>query len=222
MKRFLWQSFILVLSFVFILSWELSPAADYTVALLGLFVFILLIIMMRKKGFNPFESIGQNSWSVFFLNALVFLLVFSTGGLSNSPLFFLLYFLGFSISFIFEPATVFVYIVGAIAVLMPDILRGDVFGNAIKASSLLLIGPLPFLFGLGMKKEEEEAVELESLEEETHEKAATIEKEIVEVLEEEKGKLSEKAEGKLKKALKESETLREETKLVDTTIDDGK
>lgn len=213
MKKLVWQSFILLLSFAFIFIWQNTPLADFTVPILGLFVFMLLIIMIRKKGFTSIDSIGNSVWSVFAINVLVFLLMFSTGGITSSPLFFLIYFIGFGIAFVFEPLTVFVFIVGAILILIPQILEGDVFGNALRASSIVLIGPLAFFFGREFKEYDEKEVELETMEQEAHDKAALIEKEVVEVLEEEKGKLTPKAEGKLKKILKESDTLREETKL---------
>src|SRR3990167_7068610 len=71
-----------------------------------------LIVSFRKKGSKGFAPRGE-SWTIFILNTVVLLLIISTGGFT-STLFFLLYFLVFGIAFVFEPPTVFVFVVGAI------------------------------------------------------------------------------------------------------------
>jgi hypothetical protein len=202
--------------------WQLTPLADYTPQALGILIVIFMIISFRRRKwktagkqehFQPGSLIGDNPyWSVFLLNTLVFLLIFATGGV-NSSLFFLLYFVGFGISFVFEPSVVFVYLIGTALVLLPLILQDDVLGNSIKSGSILLIGPLAYFFGRAYKKEEEEDEAIAALQEETHQKVSEIEKSVVEVLEEEKDVLSDDTKDKLKKALKESDELREDTKL---------
>lgn len=211
--KMLKQSATLLLSFTIIFIWQLTPLSSYTIQALGLLAALLLITSLLRKGkFKPHSIIGDNPyWSVFLLNTLVFLLVFATGGISSS-LFLLLYFVGFGIAFVFEPAVVFVYLIGTAIVLTPVILQDDVIGNALKAGTILVVGPLAYFFGREFKREEQEDEAIEALEEEAHQKASAIEKSVVEVLEQEKDVLSEESIKNLKKVLKDTDELREETK----------
>lgn len=61
---------------------------------------------------------GEGPWGIFLLNTVIFLLIFSTGSI-DSGLFFLLYFLGFGIAFVFEPAVTFIFIVGTVFIFLP-------------------------------------------------------------------------------------------------------
>jgi hypothetical protein len=207
------ESLTLLGSFLLVFVWQQTPLGNYTIQALGLLAALLLITSLLRRGkFKPHSLIGDNPyWSVFLLNTLVFLLVFATGGI-NSSLFLLLYFVGFGIAFVFEPAVVFVYLLGTALVLTPAIIQDDVTGNIIKCSTILVVGPLAYFFGREYRKEEKEDEALLALEEEAHKKASSIEQSVVEVLEEEKDIISDASEQKLKKALKETNELREETK----------
>ncbi len=211
------QSSVLLLSFALVFLWQLTPLSNYTIQALGFLAFLLLLTSLRrskkkKEAFKPMSLVGDNAyWSVFLLNTLVFLVVFATGGI-NSSLFLLLYFVGFGIAFVFEPAVVFVYLLGTALVLTPLIIQDDVVGNIIKCATILIVGPLAYFFGREFQKEEKEDEAIAALEDEAHQKASNIEKTIVEVLEEEKDVLSDENVAKLKKVLKESDELREETK----------
>lgn len=213
--KILKQSSVLLLSFAIIFVWQMTPLADYTIQALAFLAFLLLltsILKRGKKGFRPNSLIGDNPyWSVFLLNTLVFLLVFATGGI-NSSLFLLLYFVGFGIAFVFEPAVVFIYLLGTAVVLMPAIFQDDVIGNAIKSATILIVGPLAYFFGREYKKEEQEDEAIFALEQEAHQKASDIEKSVVEVLEQEKNVISDSSITKLKTVLKDTDELREETK----------
>lgn len=215
--KILRQSAVLLLSFAIIFIWQVTPLSGFTIQALGLFALLFLLTSLLKKkkreSFTPASLIGDNPyWSVFLLNTLVFLIVFATGGI-NSSLFLLLYFVGFGIAFVFEPSVVFVYLLGTAVVLTPAIIQDDVTGNIIKSATILIVGPLAYFFGREFRKEEKEDEAILALEAEAHEKAAAIEKSVVEVLEEEKEVLSDKAMHTLKKALRESDELREDTKL---------
>ena len=206
------QSLVLFSSFLIIFLWEVTPLINFTVPILGFLAFLFLIIMIKKKGLHPAAMMGDSAnWSVFLLNTLVFLLILATGGI-NSSLFFLIYFVGFGIAFVFEPVVVFVFLLGTTAVLLPLILQDDVFGNAVKSGSLLIVGPLAYFFGREYRKEEEEDAALHSLEDEAHKKATAIEKSVVDVLDQEKDVLDKETLKKLKGVLKNSNELREETK----------
>lgn len=214
--KILKQSAVLLFSFAVVFIWQLTPLASYTIQALGFLAILLLLTSLRrsrknKEGFKPVSLVGDNPyWSVFLLNTLVFLLVFATGGI-NSSLFLLLYFVGFGIAFVFEPVVVFVYLLGTGLVLTPLILQDDVTGNMIKSATILIVGPLAYFFGREFKKEEAEDAAIEALEQEAHQKASAIEASVVDVLEEEKDVLSEESVAKLKKALKDTNDLREDT-----------
>jgi len=107
---------------------------------------------------------GEGPWGIFILNTVIFLLIFATGSL-NSPLFFLLYFLGFGIAFVFEPAMTFVFALGAILIFIPDALKADTLVNLLKIGSLILISPLAFFFGLQYRANDQKTEAIEALEE---------------------------------------------------------
>ncbi len=209
MKLFL-QTLVLILSFAIVFVWENSPLSNYTVQILGFLVFLYLIISARKKG-KDFLTMGGGPWGIFILNTIILLLIFSTGSISSS-LFFLLYFLGFGIAFVFEPPAIFVFIVGAVLVFLPDALKGDTFGNFIKVGSLLLISPLAYFFGREYRKSDKQESDIEALEERTKEAADTISEDVEEVIRDEKANLKEQDMQKLNEILEETEDLREESK----------
>ena len=142
---------------------------------------------------------------------VILLLIFSTGGI-DSALFFLLYFLGFGIAFVFEPMLIFVFVLGVILIFVPDAIKGDLLVNSLKLGSLLLISPLAFFFGIEYRKNDKEDEAIEALEERTKEAADTISEDIEEVIKDEKANLKEEDMEKLNEILEETEDLREESK----------
>lgn len=204
------QSFILLLSFIIIFVWQNSFLATYTVPLLGGMIALYLIIAARKKGAGFLSLGGEGPWGIFLLNTVIFLLIFSTGSIT-SPLFFLLYFLGFGVAFVFEPVITFVFVMGAVIVLLPDALQNDVTDSLIKLSSLILISPLAFFFGREYRQNEKENEEIEALKERTKDSADTISEDIEEVIKDERETLKDKDMQKLNEILEETEDLRAES-----------
>lgn len=204
------QSFILLLSFIIIFVWQNSFLATYTVPLLGGMIALYLIIAARKKGAGFLSLGGEGPWGIFLLNTVIFLLIFSTGSIT-SPLFFLLYFLGFGVAFVFEPVITFVFVMGAVIVLLPDALQNDVTDSLIKLSSLILISPLAFFFGREYRQNEKENEEIEALKERTNDSADTISEDIEEVIKDERENLKDKDMQKLNEILEETEDLRAES-----------
>ena len=204
------QSFILLLSFIIIFVWQNSFLATYTVPLLGGMIALYLIIAARKKGAGFLSLGGEGPWGIFLLNTVIFLLIFSTGSIT-SPLFFLLYFLGFGVAFVFEPVITFVFVLGAVIVLLPDALQNDVTDSLIKLSSLILISPLAFFFGREYRQNEKENEEIEALKERTKDSADTISEDIEEVIKDERENLKDKDMQKLNEILEETEDLRAES-----------
>lgn len=206
--KILEQSLTLIISFIVIFLWEATPLATYTTPLLGLLIASYLIVSARKKG-KGFLTLGGGPFGIFVLNTLIFLIIFSTDSL-NSPLFPLIYFLGFGIAFVFEPVMTFLFLMGAILVFVPDGLKGDVTANALKLASLILISPLAYFFGKEYRKTDKDEAELESLKERSKEAADTISEDIEEVIKDEKSELKDKDMEKLNEVLEETEDLRAE------------
>jgi len=207
------QALVLIISFVIVFIWEQTPLSGYTVQILAVLVVLYLIISARKKGAGFLTMGGDGPWGILILNTIVLLLIFATGSIS-SGLFFLLYFLGFGIAFVFEPPAIFVFIVGAVLVFLPDALKGDTIGNFLKIGSLLLISPLAYFFGREYRKSDKEEGDIESLEERTKEAADTISEDVEELVKNEKENLKQEDMEKLNEILEETDDLREESKKI--------
>jgi hypothetical protein len=209
--KILLQSLVLILSFVFVFVWKETPLISYTVPLSGLLIVLYILLSARKKGKGFLQMGGEGPWGIFFLNTVILLLIFSTGSI-DSVLFFLLYFLGFGIAFVFEPSVTFVFVLGVILVFVPDAIKGDLLVNSLKLGSLLLISPLAFFFGKEYRKTDQQEETIEALEERTKEAADTIAEDIEEVVKDEKESLKSEDMEKLNQILEETEDLREESK----------
>jgi len=146
MKLFI-QSLVLIISFAIIYIWQKTPLSEYTIPALGFLVFLFILTSARKKKISAVGSFTKSeSTLIFTLNTVIFLLIFSTGGFSSS-LFFILYFLGFGIAFIFEPQTVFVFTLGAFLIFLPEALRDNVTDNLLRIPS-----PIFLAKAIGKKK----------------------------------------------------------------------
>lgn len=204
------QSLVLIASFVIVYLWQLTSLSEFTVPFLGLLIAVFLMVSARKKG-KGFLTLGGGPLGIFLLTTLILLLIFSTEGI-NSPLFFLLYFLGFGIAFVFEPVTAFVFVIGAFLILFQDATKIDATNNLLKLGSLLLISPLAYFFGKEYKKTDEQSEKITGLKERAKDSADTISEDIEEVIENEKSNLKEKDLEKLNQVLEETEDLRQEIK----------
>jgi hypothetical protein len=209
--KFLLQAMVLVLSFVIVFFWHNFPMEGLTVPLLGILIAVYLVLSFRKGGKGFLSMGGEGPWGIFVLNTVVLLLIFSTGSLS-SPVFFLLYFLGFGIAFVFEPAVTFVFVLGTILIFMPEVLKVDFVSGFLKVGSLLLISPLAYFFGKEYRKTDKQETEIEALEERTEDAADTISEDITEIVKNEKANLKSEDVDKLNEILEETEDLREESK----------
>lgn len=209
--RLLLHSLTLIFSFGIIFAWEQGPLSIYTVQLLALMVIGYLIAQFVKRKQKREEPLWGGIPDVFTLNTAIFLLIYATGQMA-SWFFFLLYFLGFGITFIFEPATVFIFALGTVAIFVPEVIKnGGSLGSYIQLGSFLLVSPLPYFFGKEYRDREEEEEEIEKLSERSEDAGTTIAKDVSDVLKSEKNLKSEDV-SKLNEILEESEDLRSETK----------
>lgn len=205
------HSLILLLSFGLIFAWEQSALSFYTVQLLALMVLLYLIAQFVRHKQHKVDEFAGGIADVFALNTAIFLLIYATGQMV-SWFFFLLYFLGFGITFIFEPATVFVFALGTIGIFLPEVLKnGGSIGSFIQLGSFLLISPLPYFFGKEYRDREKENDAIEQLAERSEEAGTTIAKDVEEILRKEKKNLQSDDVEKLNEILEESEDLRSET-----------
>jgi len=198
----LFHFFILAVSFIFVFIWMQTGLSNYTVQMLAALVFLYISISFIRKKRNPKSELFSGSSDIFILNTAILLLISITGNL-YSPLFFLVYFLGFGITFIFEPVSVFLFIIGAICVFLPEALKNGSLESYIRLGSIVLISPLAYFFGQQFKQQEEQAERLKDT-------ADTIEKDVREILDTEQSSLKTKDVEKMNEILEEAEELREE------------
>ena len=111
------------------------------------------MILRRRKNKGNELFIGSNS-EAFSITVGLILMVLLTGGI-QSPLFFLLYFLLFGMAFLFEPPTIFIFLLGLITIFAIPTLQDDVFGNLIKVGSLAFLAPIAYFFSREFKHREQ-------------------------------------------------------------------
>lgn len=150
------ESILLILSYLILYFWKQSSFFIYTVPVIGFFIFLLLLISAKRKGKNLL-SLSQKTTSlhIIVINTILLLFVFLTNGI-NSPLFFLLYFLSFGITFVLQPTTVFVFTIATLLLFAEDVLKDMSLPTIIKMGSLLLISPLAFYFGKEFRQDEKD------------------------------------------------------------------
>lgn len=207
--KFLLHSLFLVISFLFIFLWAQTALVNYTIQFLGLVVGIYLIISFIKRKRNPQSELFGSTLDILVLQSAIFLIITITGNL-YSPLFFLVYFLGFGITFIFEPATVIIYVICGIGIFLPQAIKNGSIESFLRLGSIVLIAPLAFFFGSEYRDRDEQEQELTSLKENTKMAAEEIEKDVEEVLDNEGKNLEEEDVKKLENAKEEAELLKEE------------
>ena len=208
--KILIHSLVLLASFGFVFVWEQGPFSDFTVQLLAIMVLIYLVVQFVRRKLKKTDEVWGGIPDVFTLNTAIFLLIYATGQMA-SWFFFLLYFLGFGITFIFEPATVFVFALGTIAIFVPEVLKnGGSLGTYIQLGSFLLISPLPYFFGKEYRDREDEEQEIQQLAERSEEAGTTIAKDVEDVIANEKKNLKPEDMEKLNEILEETQDLRSE------------
>lgn len=108
---------------------------------------------MRRNKKHDELFMGSNK-EVFTVITAVMLVILLTGGL-DSQLYFLLYFLLFGIIFLYNPATIFVLLLGTLVVFFESAIQGNLVSNLIKLGSLVFISPIAYFIGREFQKKEQ-------------------------------------------------------------------
>lgn len=199
--KLLIQSIIILLSLALVGVVINTQLIDYIAYILSLLIiFSTLFVLNKKRAQKDAEILSGSALEVATIILAVLLLIFTTGGLTSS-IFFLTYFVLFGIAFMFEPTTIFVFLIGLIALFFPTAIENDVFSNFIKLGSLALLSPLAYFFGQEFKKREH-------LEEEIEEKTNKIIEDADSLLNSEP--LSKEGQQKAKEILEETEKLKKQ------------
>lgn len=178
-KFFLLHLLFLCSSVGLTFAWVNHPVLSfYTLQLVGLFVllyFTLQLFQKRQKTPPSWINFLNNS----ILTSIVLLLVFSTGGLT-SPIFFLIYFLLFGLSWSLGS---FSSIVVALALVIFFILSSVFsFEHLASLASLILITPLSVFFGQQYLKVLQQKGEIKILQKIRHKEEKALVQEETDVL----------------------------------------
>lgn len=197
MNRFPVQVLLLFFSFFGVFLWQKTSTQEYTSVLLGIITLFYLFFTFKKT---------QAPLRVILLNTCVLLLIFATGGM-QSILFFLLYFLSFSIGFLLIPETVFVFGLLVILLFLPESLQGNFVPEVVKLLSFLLICPLAYVFGKEVNTHEKMESILTTREAKTHEAAEQIVEDVSDIVKAENTPLKEEQIERLRDIVTQSRKL---------------
>jgi hypothetical protein len=154
LMKLITQSITIIAAIASVILITSTPLDDYMTPILGFLIAISVIwIVIKQRSVSKKNKQGQNQEvftgspiEVYTVTVALLLAIFLTGGL-QSNLFFLLYFLLFGIVFLFEPAIVFVLLIGLVGVFFSSLFEGDMLSNLIKVGSLAFLSPISFFFG---------------------------------------------------------------------------
>lgn len=118
---------------------SLSPFNLQATGLLILSYFVIRLVSGQKKG-------AQNTLDAIIFTSLTFMIVISTGGV-HSPVFFILYFLLFALSLLFEPLQSIIVSLLLIVLFGYDLSLNFDNTALINLATLLLTTPLAMIFG---------------------------------------------------------------------------
>ncbi|HVZ12012.1 MAG TPA: hypothetical protein VG965_03200 [Patescibacteria group bacterium] len=154
------QSLSIFLALAIVLVITNTPLDDYITVILGiLIIFSIIYGIIKRRGKKDEEIFSGSALEVSGVSMILLLAIFLTGGLTSN-LFFLLYFLMFGLVFLFEPATVFVLLIGLLVVFFTSISDGDLFSNLIRLGSLVFLSPISYFFGREFQRREKLADEI--------------------------------------------------------------
>lgn len=208
--KIVFHALLFIIAFGLVFIWEQSSLVNYTVQGLAILVVLYLVLSVIRKKRNPQTEMFSNTSDIFLLTTSILLLINITGNL-YSPLFFLLYFLGFGITFIFEPISVFMFTIGTILIFLPQALKNNSIESYIRLGSVILISPLAYFFGQEYNERMKQEEKTKELDERLKDTANTIAKDIETVLKKEEENIKNDDIEKINDILEETEELREES-----------
>src|ERR1700736_3630951 len=129
--KIIFHALLLLFAFGLVFIWEQSFLSGYTIQGLAILVLLYLLLSFIRRKRNPAAEAFGSASDIFILTAAILLLISITGNL-YSPLFFLLYFLGFGITFIFEPISVFIFTIGTVLIFLPQALKNGALESYIR------------------------------------------------------------------------------------------
>jgi hypothetical protein len=207
------DSFLILSSFLFTTVWIYTPLQTQTIPLIGILALIYILTHTKLLRYIP-KNITTSFWeklNLFALHTTVLLLISTTGN-TNSPLFFLLYFLAFSISFTLTPAAVFPYTLAACILFAPLPPLSDITQHTLKLASLFLIAPLAYLFGKDTQIAEKKQEQFSHLQKQAAQTSRQIAKDITTLIQTEGQTLDETEIKTLKDIMTQTRQLEKETK----------
>lgn len=181
MPKFLLHTLFLLTAVVLAFFWTSQPTLSlYTLQLMAVFVLVFFANQFTGRHAHTNGRVGLTIDAVIF-TLVTLLLVISTGGLT-SPLFFLLYFLMFGLSLLFEPL-ISLSLTGAMILFFAiSPTKESALEEILQLFSLIMVTPLAIFFGkqyLQVLKDEEK---IKILEEESEVLEKEIQKEETDVL----------------------------------------
>lgn len=151
--KIVFESFVIILSTLIVFVILNSPLISYMSIILGLLILILILELLIRKKRKQQELFVGSYFQIFLVISIILLSIFITEGI-NSAIFFLLYFLLFGITVMYEPMIIFVFLACMLFLFGQQALENQIFSNMLKLGSLLLLSPLAYFFGREFKKKE--------------------------------------------------------------------
>ena len=142
-RKLIYHNLILLSVIAFSFVWSYGALKDSTIQLISLLTLFYIVFQIFNKKTRLVDRY-KGEIDLTLLTLIIFLIVFYTGGL-ESQLFFLIYFLLFGISMLFEPITSMT--LAFIASLFLALGVDDLWSNLFQFGSLFLITPLAVFFG---------------------------------------------------------------------------
>ncbi|PIV09140.1 hypothetical protein COS31_02960 [Candidatus Roizmanbacteria bacterium CG02_land_8_20_14_3_00_36_15] len=155
-------------SFILIITIALSfivPRTNLAKYDLQIAAFLFIVFFISKKIFAPSSSRSRLIESVVF--SLVILLIINTTGSINSPFFFLIYFLLFSLALLLEPIISFTSTIALIIFFLLTLPADQGLKQLVPIISLAFLTPFAMFMGQEYLQSEKLKVKSEELQEET-------------------------------------------------------
>jgi hypothetical protein len=168
MPKFVLHTIFLITAVILAFAWTSQPTLSlYTLQLIALFVLLFFANQWWNRHVRALHAmpLQPQSFDAVILTLIIILLVASTGGLT-SPLFFLVYFLMFGLSLLFEPPITISLALAISILFLLSPTEQSVLTEIIQLGSLVMITPLALFFGKQYLKVLEQQEKIQILEEE--------------------------------------------------------